>query len=551
MVGQAHREGLTGEGLKLVDEAVDDGRRDSIAPGNGPCMNPACSCCGAWADMFCMALTVAERLAGVALDKAEDNSGKEQTIQTLQATKSALDGEISSKEGTICCLQASEAVLADINQKLAKANKDLNAKANKINVRTVPDRDRKSTGRVGRPPGQKPTRNTRPKPDKKVMIDIQKCPEGHALSDKVSDTYTRAVKVTTIIQETVEYTINRRWCRECGKMFHNDPPGVAPHARVSTNHSAAATALNMSGLSHGKTAEFCNNLLKGKESRSWSYRNKNSAARRLAPEHARIKKEILQEPYLQCDEVWWRAYDPRKQDGKQDGKRKRKSSGAKLLVARGDKNCLVEAVWSANIDAVKKMLPKYKGKVGQDSNPIWMHVGCDRQFCMQHQRRLSKKDLKYLNLQGDPVVFLTELRRLDYLHHVYHKIEDPHTRMVAARCLEKKRSDLLHEAFTDDTDGTIARRKKRHKREGQYMTLHMYDKNVDPDSNKVERVNRLFKSIRSDGGGNRSQKGMDTNSILFTIMATDWINKNSFFDHLMRSASGISTPENRSASGDG
>lgn len=69
----------------------------------------------------------------------------------------------------------------------------------------------------------------------------------------------------------------------------------------------------------------------------------------------------------------------------------------------------------------------------------------------------------------------------------------------------------------------------------------MYQKGtrgVGPDNNGVERVNRGFVAVRSDGGGNRTQSGMDANSVLFTVMATDWINKKSLFEHLMRSASG-------------
>ena len=54
----------------------------------------------------------------------------------------------------------------------------------------------------------------------------------------------------------------------------------------------------------------------------------------------------------------------------------------------------------------------------------------------------------------------------------------------------------------------------------------------------MEGTNRLFKSKREDGGGNRTQKGMDASSVLFTVIATDWINGASFFDHLARSASG-------------
>lgn len=54
----------------------------------------------------------------------------------------------------------------------------------------------------------------------------------------------------------------------------------------------------------------------------------------------------------------------------------------------------------------------------------------------------------------------------------------------------------------------------------------------------MERVNRWFTSIRGDGIGDRYPKGMDTNPILLTVMETDWINKASFFDHLVRSSSG-------------
>lgn len=53
------------------------------------------------------------------------------------------------------------------------------------------------------------------------------------------------------------------------------------------------------------------------------------------------------------------------------------------------------------------------------------------------------------------------------------------------------------------------------------MTTHLYKERVDPNNNKLERTNRLFKPIRDDGGGNRTQKGMNANSVLFTIRATD------------------------------
>ena len=59
-----------------------------------------------------------------------------------------------------------------------------------------------------------------------------------------------------------------------------------------------------------------------------------------------------------------------------------------------------------------------------------------------------------------------------------------------------------------------------------------------PRCDGVKRVKRRFVAVRNDGGGNRTQKGMGANSILLSILAADWTNGNSFFDHLVSAASG-------------
>ena len=302
----------------------------------------------------------------------------------------------------------------------------------------------------------------------------------------------------------------RRYCRVCKKQYTADIPGVPRYARFSANQSAMAAALHMNGFSHGKTATFFGDALKSNKSRSWSYRHKINTAKRLKPKYEEIKANIILELCLKCDETWWR---------------KAGSNSCKIMVMCGEENCLAEVVDSATIEKAKEFLEKYGGTIVQDSNPIWLHVGSDHQFCIPHQRRLSKKDLKHRNLKGDPLTFLKELEHLDYLPHVYDKIDDAHVRQVAARCMEKNRSELLNGQYTDDKDGTIARRKKRHFREGWFMTTHMYKDEVPPDNNGVERVNRQFSAVRGDGGGNRTEKGMKANSILFTVMATCWINR--------------------------
>ena len=113
------------------------------------------------------------------------------------------------------------------------------------------------------------------------------------------------------------------------------------------------------------------------------------------------------------------------------------------------------------------------------------------------------------------------------------KIKDPHTRIVAARCLDHMMRDLMHGDWEDDQDHTIRRYRKRWRREGLHMSTFLYVDGVDPDNNGVERINRGFVSIRGDGGGNRSEEGMRVNSILFSVYATCRVQKKSFYRHLI------------------
>ncbi|MYG32600.1 MAG: hypothetical protein F4202_01145, partial [Cenarchaeum sp. SB0677_bin_16] len=81
---------------------------------------------------------------------------------------------------------------------------------------------------------------------------------------------------------------------------------------------------------------------------------------------------------------------------------------------------------------------------------------------MIHQKRIVKKDLKFNLPRGDVKVFLEELSRLDSQYIACDKIQDPHTRTVAAACLDKQMSDLMRQDWQDDEDHTINRYRKRH-----------------------------------------------------------------------------------------
>ena len=90
------------------------------------------------------------------------------------------------------------------------------------------------------------------------------------------------------------------------------------------------------------------------------------------------------------------------------------------------------------------------------------------------------------------------------------------------------------EDWAGDKEGIINRFKKRWRREGYHMSTFLHIKGVRPDNNDVERTNRVFVSIKNDGGGNRTSRGMEANSTLFTLLATGKIRGEIFFDMLCK-----------------
>ena len=174
--------------------------------------------------------------------------------------------------------------------------------------------------------------------------------------------YERVANIWHVTSETVLYTVRRRYCRTCKKQVSAPIPGVNRYARTSGNMSAAGATLNMSGLSYGKAARFISDISNGMVSRSWSYRNKISTARRMDPAYDGIRCTILNEPYLQCDEFVWPV--PGEESGLKNGY---------ALVARSTESCLVEVSKDRAVGTLKKFLPNYRGVVGQDSYAGWLH----------------------------------------------------------------------------------------------------------------------------------------------------------------------------------
>ena len=158
-------------------------------------------------------------------------------------------------------------------------------------------------------------------------------------------------------------------------------------------------------------------------------------------------------------------------------------------------------------------------------------------MCLAHQIRIPKKDLKYKKLDSETEKFLNDLRAILKGLYSADKTKGVKKRLEAADSFDAQLDCLMNQEYKDDAECNIARYQKRYKREKDFMTTFLRQKGVPPDNNSCERANRVVVCVRGDGGGNRTEKGMRANSILFTIKLTDKINGRSFYDHMIRVAS--------------
>ena len=228
-----------------------------------------------------------------------------QQLDDIRARVDVMAADRDQKADTICQLEGLISELQQDNKRYAALNRDLNVRAE--GIRTVTVNEKISSGQRGRPKGQKPSITRRPvNIDRKETVDCSVCPDcGNDNLSGVTDQYSRVVEHMKITWEAVQYDLKRRYCRNCQKQVSVKVPGVMPNARTSADYDAGLTHLNVNGMSHGKIANTSCDVLKRSISSSSSYRNKIRTSRALEPDHDSIKKKIMVEPVLNCDELWW------------------------------------------------------------------------------------------------------------------------------------------------------------------------------------------------------------------------------------------------------
>ena len=383
-----------------------------------------------------------------------------QQLDDIRVRVDVMAADRDQKADTICHLEGLISELQQDNKRYAALNRDLNVRTQ--GIRTVTVTEKVSSGRRGRPKGQKPSITRRPADiDRKETVDCSVCPDcGNDRISGVTDQYTRVVEHMKITWETVEYKINRRYCGNCQKQVSAKVPDAMPHARTSAGYDALLAHFNVNGLSHGKIANTSWDVLKYNISPSGSYRSKIRTSRALESDHDSIKKKIMVEPVLNCDELWWPL-------GKTKGV---------VLTALGKDACLMKVAKSRDIPTLMGLLPQYDGVVIQDSYTGWMGIGSNRQMCLAHQIRIDKRDIKYKKLDSETTNFLNDLCAILKRLYSADKIKGVKKRLEAADSFDAQLDCLMNQEYKDDAECNIARYQKRYKREKDFMTTFLRQK---------------------------------------------------------------------------
>ena len=383
-----------------------------------------------------------------------------QHLDDIRARVDVMAADRDQKADTICQLEGLISELQQDNKRYAELNSDLNVRAQ--GIRTVTVTEKASSGRRGRPKGQKPSITRRPvNIDRAETVDCSVCPDcGDDNLSGVTDQYDKVVERMKVTWETVQYDLKRRYCRNCKKQVTAKVPDVMPNARTSANYDAFSTYLNVNGLSHGKIANTSCDVLKYNISPSGSYRSKIRTSKALEPDHASIRKKIMEEPVLNCDELWWPL-------GKTKGV---------VITALGRDSCLMEVAKSRDIPTLTDFLPQYDGVVVQDSYTGWMGIGSNRQMCLAHQIRIDKRDIKYKKLDSETGKFLNDLRAILKRLYSADKTKGVKKRLEAADSIDAQLDCLMNQEYKDDAECNIARYQKRYKREKDFMTTFLRQK---------------------------------------------------------------------------
>ena len=369
----------------------------------------------------------------------------------------------------------------------------------------------KRSKKIGAKTGHPASR--RPKPlaiDRRQEHNLQRCP--HCGNENLSRRRQKRTRIIIDIPEgfnveTIEHTIERRWCNQCKKIVEPKVPDALDKCTFGNRILAFSSWLHYGlGSTLSQIVETFNYHLQTPISQGGLVEMWHRLAKVLTPWYEQIKKDALSSAVLHGDETGWRV-----------------NGRTHWLWCFGNSEVTYYMInRSRGSPAINEFFQEYfDGVIITDFWAAYNAVSCaDRQMCLVHLLGELKKVAMYKDSGGDWAAFCKKLKRL-----VHDSIRLWKRREQLDRQLYARRRELielrLRELIEAQWDNSQARRlRDRLDRYEDYLFTFLDKPYVPFDNSFAERSIRPAVIMRKNSYSNRSEKGALTQSTLMSIFRT-------------------------------
>lgn len=369
----------------------------------------------------------------------------------------------------------------------------------------------KRSKKIGAKTGHPASR--RPKPlaiDRRQEHNLQRCP--HCGNENLSRRTQKRTRIIIDIPEgfnveTIEHTMERRWCGQCKKMVEPEVPDALQKCTFGHRILAFSSWLHYGlGSTLSQIVETFNYHLQTPISQGGLVEMWHRLAEVLTPWYEQLKKDALSSAVLHGDETGWRV-----------------NGRTHWLWCFGNSEVTYYMIdRSRGSPAINEFFQEYfDGVLITDFWAAYNAVSCtDRQMCLVHLLGELKKVAMYKDSSGDWAAFCKKLKRL-----VHDSIRLWKRREQLDRQLYARRRELielrLRELIEAQWDNSQARRlRDRLDRYEDYLFTFLDKQYVPFDNSLAERSIRPAVIMRKNSYSNRSEKGALTQSTLMSIFRT-------------------------------
>ena len=429
-----------------------------------------------------------------------------EVIQQLLAKIADLESRLKAAEARA---EKAEARVAELEKRLGeKKPPDPSTPSGMTPPYEKPNRKKGRKKKAGRKKGHTGARRTTPDHvDKKEHHPLKCCPDCGAKDIKVQETVTRYTEEIPPVKPIVtKHTMERGWCKKCRKMVTAKVADALPKSTLGLRSVLITAWMHFAlGVSVHKVVRWLNTMCQMKVTPGGLTQAWARTAGWLGPLHDQIWQEVRKSGVLNVDETSWRIMG--------------KTAWLWCFAAKETVLYVIDPTRASPV-VLRILGETFKGVLVTDFYAAYNKVAAwAKQKCVVHLLRELER-VSLTNQSPEWVSFHRKLKRLlrDALRlgRIRGTLGDE-TYQRRWQRLYDRLVDLYSPSYSDADTARIAARLKKYRDE---LFVFLEFDGVCADNNYAEREVRPAVQMRKAYGGNRSERGAETQAIWMSIFRT-------------------------------